>query len=319
MSVDLSNPIFNDEAEARRHFEAIRWPEGPYCPHCGNADPEAITKLTSKKHRSGLYQCRACREQFTVTVGSVMESSHVPLNKWALGFYLMASSKKGISAHQLMRQLGLGSYRTAWFMAHRIREAMKPAPRDFTPMGGEGKIVEADETYHGKLETPRKRNPKAPPLKNKGGKGTKRAIFGLVERGGEVRTFHIQRASAAHVRDVLVKNVSRKSTLHTDEAPVYTRVGQEFDGHKIVTHSRNEYVAGNVHTNTVENVWSVFKRGMHGTYQHCGEAHLHRYLAEFDFRYNRRSALGIDDAMRAEDAIRGAAEKRLMYGQPRKA
>lgn len=318
---NLTNPIFHDEDKAREHLEALRWPNGPYCPHCGNADPERIVKLQGKSHRAGLHQCNECREHFTVTVGSVMERSHIPLHKWVLAFHLMASSKKGISAHQMMRQLGLGSYRTAWFLCHRIREAMKPAPRDVPPMGGESKIIEADETYYGKLETPRKRNKHLPPptKKGKGGGAHKRAIFGLVERGGEVRTFHIHRASADEVRDVLVRNVSRKSKLVTDESRIYSRVGEEFDAHTTINHSRGEYVKGNVHTNTVENVWSVFKRGMHGTYQHCGEAHLHRYLAEFDFRYNRRSALGIDDATRAEDAIRGAAEKRLMYGQPRKA
>jgi transposase-like protein len=309
---NLTDPIFTDADKAREYFETIRWPNGAYCPHCGNADEDEIVKLTSKKHRAGLYQCRECREQFTVTVGSVMESSHIPLNKWALGFYLMASSKKGVSAHQLMRTLGIGSYRTAWFMAHRIREAMIEETGDTGPFGGEGKIVEADETYHGKRETPRKR--KTPPTRGgKQGGAQKRVIVGLVERGGRVRTFHVQSATAETVRNILVKNVSRKSTLHTDESPIYSKTGKEFAGHATVIHSKNEYVRGNVHTNTVENVWSVFKRGMKGIYQHCGEAHLPRYLAEFDFRYNRRSALGISDTERAHDAIRGAAGRRLMY------
>jgi transposase-like protein len=315
----LTDPIFHNEDAARAHFEAIRWPNGPYCPHCGNADEDEIVKLTSKAHRAGLYQCRECREQFTVTVGSVMESSHIPLHKWALGFYLMASSKKGVSAHQLMRTLGIGSYRTAWFMCHRIREAMKET--DSEPMGGPGKVIEADETYYGKLETPRPRNKYSPPP-TKGGKSggaQKRAIFGLVERGGRVKTFHIHRATAQEVRDVMVRNVSRKSELHTDESRIYSELGKEFAGHKTVNHTAGEYTRGKVHTNTVENVWSVFKRGMKGIYQHCGEAHLHRYLAEFDFRYNRRSKLGISDAERAADAVRGAAGKRLYYQQPREA
>jgi transposase-like protein len=315
----LTDPIFRDEDAARAHFEAIRWPNGPYCPHCGNADEDEIVKLTSKKHRTGLYQCRECREQFTVTVGSVMESSHIPLNKWALGFYLMASSKKGVSAHQLMRNLGLGSYRTAWFMSHRIREAMIEEAGDTGPMGGKDKVVEADETYHGKRETPRVLNPRSPPRGGKQGGAEKRVIVGLVERGGRVRTFHVQQATAETVRNILVKNVSRKSALHTDESRIYTETGKEFAAHETVIHSKNEYVRGKVHTNTVENVWSVFKRGMKGIYQHCGEAHLHRYLAEFDFRYNRRSALGISDTERAMDAIKGAAGRRLMYSQSGKA
>jgi transposase-like protein len=312
---NLTDPIFQDADRAREYFETVRWPNGPYCPHCGNADEDEIVKLTSKKHRAGLYQCRECREQFTVTVGSVMESSHIPLNKWALGFYLMASSKKGVSAHQLMRTLGIGSYRTAWFMCHRIREAMIEEPGDTGPFGGEGKIVEADETYIGTRETPRKRKPGQPkPTKShKSGGAQKRIVVGLVERGGRVRTFHVQSATAESVRELLVKNVSRKSVLHTDESRIYTETGKEFAGHHTVVHTRNEYVRGNVHTNTVENVWSVFKRGMKGIYQHCGEAHLPRYLAEFDFRYNRRSALGVSDTERAHDAIRGAAGRRLMY------
>lgn len=314
--MNLTDPIFHDLDAAREHLEAIRWPEGPFCPHCGNADPDTVTRMEGKSHRAGLYQCNECREPFTVTVGTVMERSHVPLHKWVLGFHLMAASKKGVSAHQLMRTLGLGSYRTAWFLAHRIREAMKETSPE--PMGGGGKIIEADETYYGKLETPRKRSKYATPptKKGKGGGAQKRAILGLVERGGEVRTFHIHRANAEEVRNVMVRNVSRKSALHTDESRVYTELGKEFEKHETINHRSGEYVRGKVHTNTVENVWSVFKRGMHGTYQHCGEAHLHRYLAEFDFRYNRRAKLGISDGERAADAVRGAEGKRLMYRQP---
>ena len=314
---NLTDPIFHDEDAARAHLESIRWPNGPYCPHCGNADEDEITKLNGESHRKGLHVCNECREHFTVTVGSVMERSHIPLHKWVLGFHLMASSKKGVSAHQLMRQLGLGSYRTAWFMAHRIREAMVEDTPANDPMGGEGKIIEADETYYGKLETPRIRNKyRSPPTKSgKSGGAQKRAIFGLVERGGKIKTFHIHRATAQEVRDIMVRNVSRKSDLHTDESRIYTELGKEFAAHKTLNHKRGEYVKGNVHTNTVENVWSVFKRGMKGIYQHCGEAHLHRYLAEFDFRYNRRAKLGISDTQRALDAIKGAAGRRLMYSQ----
>jgi transposase-like protein len=312
---DLTDPIFHDETKAREHLESIRWPNGPYCPHCGNSDEDQITKLAGKSHRPGLHVCNECREHFTVTVGSVMERSHIPLRKWVLGFHLMAASKKGVSAHQLMRMLGLGSYRTAWFMAHRIREAMKDASPE--PMGGPGKVIEADETYYGKLETPRPRNKYSPPPTRggKSGGAQKRAVLGLVERGGKARTFHIHRATANEVREIMVKTVSRKSELHTDESPIYTTLGKEFDAHKTVNHSRGEYVKGNVHTNTVENVWSVFKRGMKGIYQHCGEAHLHRYLAEFEFRHNNRAARGVTDTMRAADAIKGAEGKRLTYRQ----
>ena len=311
---NLTDPIFHDEDAAREHLESIRWPNGPYCPHCGNADEAEITKLQGKSHRKGLHVCNECREHFTVTVGSVMERSHIPLHKWVLGFHLMASSKKGISAHQLMRQLGLGSYRTAWFMAHHIREAMI---EDVGPMGGEGKIIEADEAYHGTRETPRKRRAGLPPPTRggKSGGSHKRVIVGLVERGGKVRTFHVQSATREVVRNILVTNVSRKSHLHTDESRLYTETGKEFASHETVQHTKTEYVRGNVHTNTVENVWSVFKRGMKGIYQHCGEAHLPRYLVEFDFRYNRRASLGVSDTERAIDAIKGAAGKRLMYNQ----
>ncbi len=317
MTADLTNAIFHDEDKAREHLEKIRWPNGPWCPHCGNAYPEKITKLQGESHRKGLHQCNECREHFTVTVGSVMESSHIPLHKWVLGFHLMASSKKGVSAHQLWRTLGLGSYRTAWFLAHRIRECMKNEVAKSGPIGGEGKTVEIDETYHGKLETPRI-NPqrKGRPFTKKGkGIGQKRVIIGLVERGGKVRTFHIHRATIAEVRNVVTRNVSRKSDLRTDESSLYTAMGKEFATHETVNHSAHEYVRGDVHTNTVESVWSVFKRGMHGVYHHCGEAHLHRYLAEFEFRHNHRSALKITDTERAQAIVEGAAGKRLQYRQ----
>ncbi len=317
---NLTNPIFHDDDKAREYLEAIRWPNGPVCPHCGNFDGSTITALNGKSHRPGLYQCNACRKHFTVTVGGVMERSHIPLCKWVLGFHLMAASKKGVSAHQLMRTLGLGSYRTAWFMAHRIREAMKAT--ETGPLGGSGKIVEADETYFGKRVTPivsKQRKGRPFTKKGKSGGADKIAVVALVERGGKVRTFHVQHATAVNVRDVLVRNVSRDSTLFTDESRLYTNTGKEFDSHDTVKHSAKEYVRGIVHTNTVENVFSVFKRGMKGIYQHCGEAHLHRYLAEFDFRYNNRSALGVEDTERAGKAVKGAEGKRLMYRQPREA
>jgi transposase-like protein len=316
---DLTNPIFHNEDRARDHLEAIRWPDGPHCPHCGNADSDAVTRLKGKSHRPGLFQCNACHEHFTVTVGSVMERSHIPLTKWVLAFHLMAASKKGVSAHQLMRTLGLGSYRTAWFMAHRVRECMKANAATSSPLGGEGKIIEADETYYGKLETPRPRNKYLPPP-TKGGKpggAQKRAIVALVERHGPTRTFHVKRAAAKDVRDVIVKTASRKSRLHTDESRIYTELGKEFARHETVTHSAGEYVRGDVHTNSAENFFSVFKRGMKGIYQHCGESHLHRYLTEFEFRHNHRAAFDWTDTARAHAVIKGAEGKRLLYRQPR--
>ena len=311
---DLQNPIFNDLDKAREALELTRWPNGPYCPHCGNADEDLIAKVEGKKHshRAGLYYCNECKGTFTVTVGTVFERSKVPLTKWWLATHLMASSKKGISAHQIHRMLGV-TYKTAWFMCHRIREAMKDmAP---APMGGPGKIIEADETYYGKRETPRKDQTSRtkPTKRGKSGGGEKRVIFGLVERGGKAHTFHINQATAWEVRKIIVKNASRDSELHTDESRIYTYLGKEFDAHKTVVHSKLEYVRGNVHTNTVESVWSVFKRGMKGVYQHCGEAHLHRYLAEFDFRYNNRSALKISDTERTENIAKGIEGKRLTY------
>lgn len=319
----LTDPIFTDAERARVWLEAQRWPNGPVCPHCGNADPEKITALSGEKHRDGLYQCNEpqCREQFTVQVGTVMERSHIALNKWLAAMFLMASSKKGVSAHQVHRTLGL-PYKTAWFLCHRIREAMREddlAP----PLGGAGKTVEADETYFGKLETPRPRNKylPAPTKGRKKGIAHKRAVLGLVERGGKARMFHISNATKAEVGRVIRTNVSRESELNTDESKLYTELGKEFKGgHETVMHTADEYVryegARTIHTNTIENVFSVFKRGMKGIYQHCGEAHLHRYLAEFDFRYNRRTALGVTDTERTQDVVRGAVGKRLMYQRP---
>jgi transposase-like protein len=313
---DLRNPIFNDEDKAREHFEAIRWPQGPYCPHCGNADPERIHKIEGKSHRPGLYQCYECTEHFTVTVGTALERSHVPLTKWALAYHLMNASKKGISAHQLHRMLGV-TYKTAWFMAHRIRESMmekEPAG----PLGGEGKIVEADETYLGPKDRVTKRT-----IRGKPSHSQKRVVVALVERGGHTRMFHVEHATAAQVRDVLVRNVSRRSVLHTDESNLYIETGREFESHRAVKHTGGECVryedGAVVHTNTVENVFSVLKRGMRGTYQHCGEAHLHRYLAEFEFRHNNRSGLGIEDTERTAKAIKGAEGKRLYYHGPSQA
>ncbi|MBS3650807.1 IS1595 family transposase [Pseudaminobacter sp. 19-2017] len=321
---DLQNPMFHDDDAAREALEAVRWPHGPNCPHCGNADASKIAKVEGKKrsHRPGLYYCNECKGQFTVTVGTVFERSKIPLSKWWLATHLMGSSKKGVSAHQLHRMLGV-TYKTAWFMAHRIREAMKEDVKSSGPIGGEGKTVEADETYIGKRETPRVyARPRArknwkPTKSGKAGGAQKRIVVGLVERGGKARMFHLQNATATTVREVLVRNVTRDTTLYTDESRLYVETGKEYAKHDTVKHSAKEYARREgelvVHTNTIENVFSVFKRGMVGVYQHCGEAHLHRYLAEFDFRYNRRAKLGFTDAMRVEELMQGIEGKRLTY------
>jgi transposase-like protein len=296
---ELSDPIYNNEDAAREHLESIRWPDGPVCPHCGAL--EAATKLTGKSTRPGVYKCKECRKPFSVTVGTVYERSHIPLHKWLLANHLLCSSKKGISAHQLHRMLQV-QYKTAWFMAHRIREAMKE-PAWPGPLGGEGKTVEADETFIG----------------NKPGRKVRRsfhhknAVAGLVERGGKTRLIHIEKANAANLRKVLVTQVDRKSTLMTDEAGYYSNTGTEFAKHETVNHSQDEYVRGEAHTNTIEGVFSIFKRGMLGIYQHCGEQHLKRYLTEFGFRYNHRAALKINDEMRAEAALKGIEGRRLTY------
>ena len=312
---DLSDPIFHDENMAREHLEALRWPHGPTCPHCGSV--ENIKRLDGKSHRPGLYQCNACREHFTVTVRTVMERSHVPLHKWVLAFHLMAASKKGMSAHQLHRMLKV-TYKTAWFMAHRIREAMTdPSPG---PIGGDGKIVKADEMYHGKRELPHvspSRGDRPFTKLGKGGGREKRVVIGLVERGGSARMVHLpKRVTAKNVREVLVTNADRKSRLHTDESRLYPETGKEFAAHETVNHASNEYARGDVTTNSVEGFFGIFKRGITGVYQHCGEQHLQRYLNEFSFRYNTRAKLGVSDVERAQLAILGADGKRLTYRGP---
>ena len=303
--------IFTDADAARVYLEAQRWPDGPVCPHCGVVNE--ATALKGEAHRSGVYQCNACREQFTVTVGTVFERSKIALNVWLYATHLLCSSKKGMSSHQLHRMLGV-TYKTAWFMTHRIREAM--ADKNAGPIGGEGKIVEADETYFGRTETPKmgaRRAKEGRPYLKRKGPLSKNAVVALVERGAEVRMFHVENATAAEVREVLVRNVERTTTLHTDESRLYTETGKEFAAHETVKHSAGEYVRGDVHTNSAEGFFSIFKRGMRGIYQHCNEKHLHRYLAEFDFRYSNRVALGYNDADRANAMLIGITGKRLTY------
>ncbi|WP_375454908.1 IS1595 family transposase [uncultured Methylobacterium sp.] len=312
--MNLSDPRFTDVAAAREWLENQRWADGRVCPHCGNADQAKIKALAGKAHRPGVYQCNECREQFTVTVGTVMERSKIPLNKWVMGMHLMAASKKGMSAHQLHRMLGV-TYKTAWFMAHRIRAAMAPDAAA-GPLCGEGKIVEADETYFGKTEETHvspQRKGRPFTKKGKGGPSNKLAIVSLVERGGSVRSFHPAVATKVAVTDIVKGNIAKESKLFTDESRLYTGLSAHFGEHSTVKHSIGEYVRGEVHSNTIEGYFSIFKRGMKGVYQHCAEKHLHRYLAEFDFRYNTRTKLGFSDYERSCQLARGIEGKRLTY------
>jgi len=295
MSV-LSKPYFHDEAKAFEYLESVLWPEGPICPHCGSVSGK---HYDLRKTRLGLRKCSDCRKQFTVKVGTVFESAHIPLNKMLQAVHLLCSSKKGISAHQLHRILEV-QYKTAWFLAHRIREAMRSG--DLVPMGGAGSIVEADETFIGRKEGSIKRR----------GHGHKNAVLSLVDReSGQVRSFHVDSVSAAELVPIVKANVAKETAMVTDEWSGYFSLGDHFASHESVSHKADEYVRGEVHTNTVEGYYSIFKRGMKGVYQHCSEKHLHRYVAEFDFRYNNRTALG--DAERAKVALEGIMGKRLTY------
>ena len=301
---NLTDPIYSDKDKVREALEALLWPNGPACPHCGNADPGRITLLEGKSTRPGVRWCNECGKPFTVTVGTIFEDSKVPLNKWLLAFRLMASSKKGMSAHQLHRSLGV-TYKTAWFMAHRIRESMMP-DGSFGPLGGENKVVEVDESYVGG-KAKNRAHAKTPPKKH--------AVVALVEREGKVRSFHVANVTAKTLRPIIVQTASRKSHLMTDESTLYPKLGREFAGHSAVNHSANEYVrlGGFAHTNTVEGYFSMLKRGIYGVYHHVSEAHLRRYLAEFDFRHNTRTALGVTDTERTNAALLGTVGKRLTY------
>ena len=308
MTADLTAPIFTDEDAARAHFESLRWPAGRVCAHCGTVGNSTL--LQGRSTRPGLYKCRDCRKPFSAIMGTVYEKSHIPLHKWLLATHLLVSSKKGMSAHQLFRMLGFGSYRTAWFMAHRIREAMNTGDAD-PPMGSDGGPVEVDETFIGNL----KDRPKA-----RGGAGHKMKVVSLVERRtGRARSVVVEDLTLATIGPILEANVSRRAHLMTDEAPRYTSIGWNFENHGVVNHGKDEYVKYDhviTHTNTIEGYFSIFKRGMRGVYQHCGEQHLQRYMCEFDFRYSNRVALGVDDKTRAARAVKGAVGKRLTYRQP---
>jgi transposase-like protein len=296
----FAEPHFQNDEAARAMLESILWPDGPVCAHCG------VVNHSYKTKRPGVFRCaeKACRKDFSVTMKTVMERSHIALHKWLQAFHLMTSSKKGVSAHQLHRTLNIG-YEAAWFMAHRIRESMRAG--GLSPLGGGGKVVEADETYIGRL--------KGQPVRF-GGWTHKNTVLTLVERGGSARSFHIDSATIANIAPIVRENISRESRLMTDEANLYKEVGREYESHDAVNHTAKEYVrygAEVITTNTVEGYYSIFKRGMKGVYQHCAEKHLHRYLSEFDFRYSNRIALGVDDGERRTLAIKGAAGKRLTY------
>jgi len=305
------NPVFQDAEKAREFLESLLWPDGPVCPHCGLIG--CSNQLHGKAHRAGVYKCKGCEKQYTVTVGTLFERSHIPLNKWLLILHLMVCSKKGISAHQIHRMLGL-TYKSAWFACHRIREGMRDT--DGLVLGGENKVVEADETYIGGKEG----NKHASKRKGVGGgPGGKEAAFSLVERDGAVRSFHVAKVDAKTLRPVLKAHIDKKSYLMTDEATVYLPIGKDFSGHGAVNHSIEEYVRGNFyHTNTVESYFAILKRGITGVYHHVSQQHLKRYLCEFDFRYNERMALGVNDDQRMAKAAKGIAGKRLTYRRARR-
>lgn len=307
MSASLSNPIYHDENAAREHLEALRWPNGPICPHCGVVGNAA--KLEGKSTRPGVYKCRDCRKPFSATVGTVFERSKIPLTKWLLATALLASSKKGMSSHQIHRTLGV-TYKTAWFMTHRIREAMREEQTG--PLGEGGGVVEADETFG---------NERKPRRAGKKGRGYhhKTKVLTLVERGGKARSFHVPNVNAATLAPILRDQISADAKLMTDEGSQYTKVGREFASHGVTAHGIGEYVRGDIHSNTVESYFSIFKRGLMGAYHHVSEEHLKRYLCEFDFRHNYRTALGVDDAERARTVLRGIAGKRLTYQETNEA
>src|SRR5215469_6450486 len=307
MNVNLTDPIFTDEETARKHFEASRWPNGPECPHCGVVGE--ATAMQGKSHRAGVYNCRACDKPFSATIGTIFERSHIPMHKWLLAIHLMSASKKGISAHQLWRMLGFGSYRTAWFMAHRIRESMRATGLE--PMGGSGKIAEADETFIGGRETNKHKKVRSQQLT--GGFGGKEPVFSIIERGGNVRSHHVPSVSAKTLRPILEAHLDKNSVLMTDGEGQYRILGPMYAQHKTVNHRIGEYVRGDAHTNTIESYCATLKRGVNGVYHHVSQQHLKRYLCEFDFRHNDRAALDVTDSERAAKALRGSIGKRVLY------
>ncbi len=304
----LSKAYFHNEEAAFEHVEAVLWPDGPTCPHCGAWDRIGkIQANVEKRVRLGLHKCGHCKGQFTVKVGTVFEASKVPLHKWLQAIHLMVSSKKGISAHQMHRTLEV-TYKTAWFMAHRVREAMRSG--DLAPFGGNGGIVEVDETFIG-LDPAKKKSTKAR------GSHHKMKVLSLVDRStGRARSIVVDDLKATTLVPILRENIAKEAIVYTDEAGQYNKLADDFAAHDFVRHSAEEYARGNIHTNTIEGYFSIFKRGMKGIYQHCAKKHLHRYMAEYDFRYSNRSALGVEDQERARIALAGVKGKRLKYQQP---
>jgi transposase-like protein len=313
MDTVLSAPHLHSEEAAYEYIEARLWPDGPVCPHCG-AVKDHVGRLRGKTNRAGLYKCYACRKPFTVKIGTVFESSHVPMRIWLQAIYLFCSSKKGISTRQLQRTFQCGM-KTAWFLGHRVREAMTVLGIDIPgPLGGQNKVVEIDETYIGGKEANKHAWKRAPG--SQGGAG-KAIVLSLVERDGSVRSFHVPNVTAASLGPVITANVDRATYLMTDDAAVYPAITRWFAGHGSVNHSAEEYVRAYFwHTNTVENYFSIFKRSVFGCHFHVSEAHLHRYAAERDFMYNHREKLGFDDLARADLALKGAKGKRLTYATP---
>ena len=306
----LSRPYFHNEEAAFAHLESVMWPNGPECPHCGCVGRISKIKANPEKRvRMGLHRCGDCKKQFTVRVGTVFEASKVELHKWLQAVYLMTSSKKGVSAHQLHRALEV-TYKTAWFMAHRIREAMKDDT--LAGFGTGGGVVEVDETFIGNDRTIK-------PKGEKKGRGYahKHKVLSLVDRStGRAKSMVVDNLKAETLLPILRENIAREATIYTDEAAQYAQLAADFAGHDFVRHGAGEYGRGDVHTNTIEGYFSVFKRGMKGVYQHCAKKHLHRYVAEYEFRYNNRSANGVEDAERSQIALRGARGKRLTYQGP---
>lgn len=310
---DFKDPKFTNPEAAREYLEGIRWPNGPVCPHCG--DMERVMLLKGKATRPGLYKCGECRKQFTVTVGTVFERSKISIEKWVLATHRLCSSKKGFSAHQLHRMMGV-TYKTAWFMCHRIREAMREGGPGL--LGGGGKTVEIDETFWGGSGKAARKAGKV-----RRGYQHKEKILTLVERDGRARSFHVPAVNAKTLLPIIKQQVAADTHVMTDEAGQYTNRNQfgrvsnylegDFASHQVVQHGIGEYVRGDVHTNTIEGYFSILKRGLNGTYQHCSKEHLKRYIGEFDFRYNYREKLGFDDSARTRQALKGIEGKRLTY------
>ena len=298
----LSAPHFHNEQAAFDYVEAHVWPTGPVCPHCGGV--VRISKMGGKSTRTGLYKCYQCRKPFTVRIGTIFESSHVPLHMWLQAIYLIAGSKKGVSSNQLHRILGV-TLKTAWFLSHRIREAMRSG--DLAPFGSGGGFVEVDETYIGREKGKEKKR----------GYQHKMKVLSLLDRDtGRTRMMHVDKVNISTVTAILQENIAVEANLLTDDAIYYNRMNKHFASHNVTMHTKGNYVDCEnpvIHTNTIEGSFSIFKRGMKGIYQHCGEAHLHRYLAEFEFRYNHRVANGFDDVARANKLLTGVVGKRLTY------